>query len=263
VTASDEAGALGLPAVIGHRGAAAYAPENTIAGLRKAASLGTGWVEFDVRLSGDGVLVLLHDDRIDRTSDGRGDAATIPVAELKRRDFGAWFSSAFRGERLPTLEEAVAALGELGLGANVEIKPAPGAEEATGRAVGERLPALWPARLPPPIVSSFKPKSLASCRRAAPRLALGLLVKRVEPGWRKAAEELGCRTVHADHRHLDETRVREIREAGYPVLAYTVNDPTRARLLFGWGVDAVISDCPDRVAVAVADRSNSSATISK
>jgi glycerophosphoryl diester phosphodiesterase len=244
------AGALALPAVIGHRGAAAYAPENTIAGLRKAASLGTSWVEFDVRLSGDGMLVLLHDDSIDRTSDGRGAAGAIPLAELKRRDFGAWFSPAFRGERLPTLEETVAALAELGLGANVEIKPAPGAEEATGRAVGERLPALWPATLPPPLVSSFKPQSLASCRAVAPGLALGLLMKKVEPGWRERVEQLGCRTLHADQRHLDERRVREVRDAGYPLLAYTVNDPARARLLFEWGVDGIISDCPDRVAAA-------------
>lgn len=254
MSASDAAGALGLPAVIGHRGAAAYAPENTIAGLRKAASLGTRWVEFDVRLTGDGVLVLLHDDRIDRTSDGRGEAGAIPLAELKRRDFGAWFSSAFRGERLPTLEEAVAALAELGLGANVEIKPAPGAEEATGRAVGERLPALWPASLPPPLVSSFKPESLAGCRAAAPGLALGLLLKKLEPGWRERAERLGCRTLHVDQRQLDERRAAEVREAGYPLLTYTVNDPARARLLFAWGADAVFSDCPDRVATVLADR---------
>jgi glycerophosphoryl diester phosphodiesterase len=242
------AAALGLPPVIGHRGAASHAPENTLAGLRKAAALGARWVEFDVRLTADRRLVLLHDDRVDRTSNGRGEAGTMTLAELQRLDLGGWYSAEFAGERLPTLDDAVAAMAEHGLGANVEIKPAPGAEHETGRAVGEYLSAHWPDRLPPPLVSSFKPASLAACREAAPAIARGLLLKKLGTAWREEVEALGCRTVHTDHRHLDERRAREVREAGYPLLVYTVNDPARARLLFQWGVDAVISDCPDRIA---------------
>lgn len=242
------AAALGLPRVIGHRGAATHAPENTLAGLRKAAELGTRWVEFDVRLSREGELILLHDDRIDRTSDGSGDAASMSLAELKRFDFGRWFSPSFTGERLPTLDEAVAVLAELGLGANVEIKPASGAERATGEAVGRYLAKQWPERLPPPLVSSFKLPSLAACRDAAPAVARGLLLGRIEPGWRDVAAELGCRTIHANQKHLDERRIREVRDSGSPLLAYTVNDPARATQLFAWGVDAVFSDCPDRLA---------------
>src|SRR5207253_2254358 len=84
-----------LPPVIGHRGAAACAPENTLAGLRKASELGCRWVEFDVRLTADGHLILLHDDRVERTTDGRGSAAALLLATLRRYDAGAWFGRRF------------------------------------------------------------------------------------------------------------------------------------------------------------------------
>ena len=111
-----------LPPVIGHRGAAGCAPENTLAGLRRAGALGCRWVEFDVRLTADGELVLLHDDRLDRTTDGRGKVRALPLSEIRRHDAGKWFDAGFAGERVPTLAEAIAALAELGIGANVELK---------------------------------------------------------------------------------------------------------------------------------------------
>ena len=121
-----------LPRVIGHRGAAACAPENTLAGLRKALELGCLWVEFDVRLTADGHLILLHDDGLARTTDGRGSAAKSLLAALRRHDAGAWFGRCFKGEPVPTLAEAVALLGELGIGANVELKAVDGREAETG-----------------------------------------------------------------------------------------------------------------------------------
>src|SRR5579859_520454 len=102
--ATARAAALVLPAVIGHRGAAASAPENTLAGLRRAHALGASWVEFDVQLSRDARCILLHDDTIDRTTSGRGKAAAMELDALRRVDAGAWFSPEFTGERIPTLE---------------------------------------------------------------------------------------------------------------------------------------------------------------
>jgi glycerophosphoryl diester phosphodiesterase len=241
-------GALDLPAVIAHRGASAYAPENTLAAFRKAAALGARWIELDVHLARDGTPVILHDDRVDRTSDGKGDAAAMTFEELKRLDMGSWFSPAFAGERLPSLIETIELCAELGLGANVEIKPTPGAEIETGHAVGAMLTESWPARLPAPLVSSFKPASLAACRETAPDIARGLLRTRAGADWRAQLELLGCRTLHLDHRHLAASLVRAARAAGYPVLAYTINDPVRAKTLFDWGVTTIISDCPERIA---------------
>ena len=144
------------PPVIGHRGAAGHAPENTLASLRAAAALGVRWVEFDAKLTGDGQVVLFHDETLERTTDGSGPVADMALEDLRALDAGGWFGEPFRGERIPTLSETLAVLGELKLGANVEIKPDPGREEATGDTVARILAREWPRDLPPPIVSSFK-----------------------------------------------------------------------------------------------------------
>ena len=235
------------PRVIGHRGAAASAPENTLAGFRKAAALGVAWVEFDVRLTRDGRAVLLHDDTLERTTSGRGDAAALDYDGLRRLDAGAWFDRAFAGERVPSLEETMEALAALGLGAVIELKPSPGAEDATGRYVAARVAERWPQSLPAPLLSSFKPAALAAAHDAAPGLERALLVGAVPRDAQPQAAALGCAHLHADQRRLDRAQVEALRAAGLTVFAYTVNEPARARVLLSWGVDAVFSDCPDRV----------------
>lgn len=234
-----------LPSVIGHRGAAASAPENTLAGLRRAKALGCPWVEFDVRLTADGAPILLHDERIDRTTDGIGKAAALPLDAIRRRDAGRWFARAFVGERVPTLEEAVATLAELGLGANIELKAAPARAAETGARVAEAITLLWPAHLPPPLISSFLATALAAARERAPAIARGLLFRAVPKNWQALAERLDCATIHADCRRLRRAGVEQIRRSGYPLLAYTVNDAARARRLFDWGVTSVFSDVPE------------------
>jgi glycerophosphoryl diester phosphodiesterase len=233
-----------LPPVIGHRGAAACAPENTLAGLRQAKELGCRWVEFDVRLTRDGKLILLHDERLERTTDGRGKAIALPLATIRRFDAGCRFSSSFRGEQVPTFAEAVAVLGELGLGANVELKAAHDRGAETGALASSMLRQLWPRHLPEPLVSSFDHEALAGARAGDPEVVLGLLFNVVPKNWRRMAETLGCSTIHANHQRLHPALVADIRDAGYPVLAYTVNDPLRARTLYSWGVTSVFSDVP-------------------
>jgi glycerophosphoryl diester phosphodiesterase len=241
-----------LPPVIGHRGAAACAPENTLAGLRKAKALGCRWVEFDVRLTADSQPVLLHDDRLERTTDGRGRVSALPLAAVRRYDAGTWFHSSFAGERAPTLEEALMLLAELGLGANVELKAARGKEAATGAAVADLLARTWPADLGHLLISSFMHGALAAARDRAPHIARGILFRRVPRHWRSVAAGLGCVTIHADHQRFRPAVLSEIRRAGYPLLAYTVNDPERAKTLFDFGVNSVFSDVPDRLHGAAA-----------
>ena len=176
-----------IPRVIGHRGAAGHAPENTLVSLEKAAALGVRWVEFDTKLSADGVPVVFHDDKLERTTDGRGPVAEMPLAELLALDAGTWFGDGFAGEPVPTLGQAMATLTRLGLGANVEIKASPGREAETGDTVGVVLKSDWPETLPAPLISSFDAETLAAAgaareqRRAIEddadaRAALGALV---------------------------------------------------------------------------------------
>jgi glycerophosphoryl diester phosphodiesterase len=230
--------------VIGHRGVAGCAPENTLAGLRKASELNCRWVEFDVRLTADGQLILLHDEGLERTTSGRGNAALLSLATVQRYDAGRRFGAAFWGERVPTLAEAVALLSELGIGANVELKAVRDREAETGAMAAALLCGLWPSRLPALLISSFSQKALAAAQACAPSIARGMLFRAVPRNWRVLAERFGCATIHADHRRLHPALVAEIRESGYPLLAYTVNDPGRANTLFGWGVTSVFSDFP-------------------
>jgi glycerophosphoryl diester phosphodiesterase len=258
VSDATDASQLDLPPVIGHRGAAAAAPENTPAGMRMAHRLGARWVEFDVRLTADAQCIVLHDDTIDRTSDGRGVAARLTLAALRRYDAGAWFDKRFAGERIPSFDEIIVLLGELGLGANVEIKPAPGQEVETARAIVAVLQRSWPAHLPPPLLSSFSPVALEAARDAAPAIARGYLFGRVPANWRAEVERLGCATVHCDARRLEQATAQAVIGAGYPLLAYTVNRPERARELLGWGLSAVFTDCPDRIIAGLSKDGKSS-----
>jgi len=242
---------LNLPPVIGHRGAAARAPENTLAGFRAARALGCTWVEFDVRLTSDGALVVCHDDQLKRTTDGHGQISKLPLTAIRQWDAGSWFSKNFAGELIPTLDEALEFCRELDLGANVEIKAERGRERATAAAVAICLDRQA-GRSPCILVSSFLPEAISEMAERAPSVPRGMLFRRIPRDWATIAEQLGCATINADHHSLSESVAAQIVDAGYPLLAYTVNDAARAQQLFDWGVASVFSDTPGIIMEAAA-----------
>ena len=197
-----------------------------------------------MRLTGDGALVLCHDSRLERTTTGHGRVAAQPLAAIRQCDAGSWFHPDFADEVVPTLDEALTLAGELDLAINIEIKADPGRAPPTAAAVATAL-RRPSGRLPTVLVSSFLTPALAALREIAPEIPRGLLLRVVPRGWRTLAARLGCATINTDHRRLNPRLVREIRGDGYPLLAYTVNDPRRARALFDWGVTSVFSDVPD------------------
>ena len=235
---------LSLPRIAGHRGAAAHAPENTLAGLDAAKRLGVTWVEFDVALSADGHPVILHDESLLRTAGLDRLVSELTLDELGRLDVGAWFGPRFAGERLPTLAAYFDRLAALGLGANIEIKPVTGHEAATAVAVVEAVKAHWPAALPPPLLSSFSVSALEVARDLAPGIARGYLVEELPPGWQATTARLGAVSVHPWHEPLTQAQVRALKAAGYTVVVYTVNEALRGRTLLAWGVDCLITDDP-------------------
>ncbi len=236
------------PARIAHRGAGRLAPENTLAAMRVGASHGYRMFEFDVKSSGDGVLLAMHDALVDRTTDASGRVAGMRWGELARLDAGAWHSPAFAGEAIPTFARLAAWLIANRLHANVEIKPCPGREAETGAAVALEARALWREVEVPPLLSSFSARALEAARAAAPELPRALLVHGLEPDWPQRCAALGCVALDADHRELDAAAIRRAHAAGLRVLCYTVNDPDRARRLFDWGLDALITDAVDSIA---------------
>ena len=150
------------PRVIAHRGGGTLAPENTLGAIRHGASLGFRGVEFDVMLTGDSTPVLIHDETLERTTDGRGEVARLPYGAIEKFDAGRWLAERWRGERVPMFGEAARLCRELGLWANVEIKPAKGFEAQTGRAVAQMALDLWRGAALAPLLSSFAPEALRS-----------------------------------------------------------------------------------------------------
>ncbi len=242
---------LDLPRIVGHRGAAASAPENTLAGIMRAHELGCRWVELDAKLSFDNAVLLMHDEQLERTTDGAGYVAERSAAELKRLDAGAWKGPQFAGEPIPTLAEAIGLMSRLGMGANIEIKPCPGREVETGRRVAKELRRNWP-RGHGLLLSSFSPASLEAARSLAPELARGLIVEAPPPNWPATARRLGCLSIIAWHEEIRTETVATARGMGIAVMVYTVNDPARAAALLGEGVASIITDMPERLIPALA-----------
>jgi glycerophosphoryl diester phosphodiesterase len=197
-----------------------------------------------VRLTGDGALVICHDSRLDRTTSGTGVIAAMSLAAVREADAGARFRPPLLDQRVPTLDETLALASELGLAVDIEIKADRGREYATAAAVADAL-RVSGRTLPLMIVSSFLQPALAAMRVLAPEIPRGVLFGLVPRDWAQVAARLGAVVIGADHRRLGRRRVAAIRAAGYPLAAYTVNDPARARLLYSWGVTSVFSDAPD------------------
>jgi glycerophosphoryl diester phosphodiesterase len=228
---------LQLPKVIGHRGAMAYAPENTLASFREARRRGATWVETDIKLTADGVPIVMHDASLKRTTGVDRLVALTPSAELPKD--------------VPTFEEAIACFQELGLGCNVEIKPCEGREAETARVAVATLRRRWPSTLPPPLLSSFKPESLAAAREAAPEFARAILLGDLNDDWRVRADAVGAVGVNTDGKKLAPGRAREVKQAGFALSVYTIDDPAQARALVAMGVDCVITDMPDVIIAAL------------
>ena len=244
---SGMSGRWPYPRVVAHRGGGTLAPENTLGAIRHGASLGFKGVEFDVMLAGDGTPLLIHDETFERTTSGQGRVPGLAYAEIEKFDAGAWHSPAFSGEKVPTFVAAATLCRELGVWANVEIKPAKGYETLTGRAVGQSTLDLWRGAALPPVMSSFSMEALAAAMEVAPLLPRGMLVGKIPTDWQARMEKLQCVALHCNYRELTQDQADTIHAAGHAILCWTVNDPAEARKLFGWGVECIVTDRLDLI----------------
>jgi glycerophosphoryl diester phosphodiesterase len=230
------------PRWVAHRGAGKLAPENTLAAFRLGAAHGYRMFECDAKLSSDGAVFLLHDDTLNRTSNGLGIAGHQTWAALSRLDAGAWHSAAFVGEPLATLESVTRFCLANGYCLNIEIKPTTGRETDTGRIVAELADRLWAASPVPPLLTSFSPEALSGAREAAPDLPRGLLLESLWPHWLKTALKLDCAAVVCDHHLWSQETMGMARGAGLRTLAYTVNAEAEVQRLLGLDIDGIITD---------------------
>jgi glycerophosphoryl diester phosphodiesterase len=226
--------------IIAHRGASAFAPENTLASFQTAYDLGNRMIEFDVMLSADGEAFVFHDDLLHRTTNSKGDLGQTRAADLQALDAGSWFSKSFRGEGIPTLRQVLSWCHAKGMRMNIEIKPYPGFAEQTALAVINEIARANLTHLP--VISSFNLEALTVCQHHAIAIPRALLLSEWQLDWRQIADDLQCVSINISHRMASLSRIREIRQQGYAVCVYTVNRRGLAKRLFRWGVNAIFSD---------------------
>ncbi|MGE0332290.1 MAG: glycerophosphodiester phosphodiesterase [Ramlibacter sp.] len=239
------------PRWIAHRGAGKLAPENTMAAFRLGAAHGYRMFECDAKLSADGVVFLMHDATLERTTNGQGIGGDQPWAALAQLDAGGWHSRAHAGEPLPTLANLARFCLANGYHLNIEIKPTPGLEQKTGEVVAREAQQLWQGQAVPPLLTSFRPESLAGARSAAPALPRGLLLDTLWTGWLETALALECVAVVCNHALWDASSVSQAQSAGLRTLSYTVNDEWAAQRLTDLGTDGIITDRVDLFAPAM------------
>jgi glycerophosphoryl diester phosphodiesterase len=232
------------PLGLGHRGACAYAPENTLAAFNLALEQGADGVELDVTLTKDGVPIIIHDDMVDRTTNGHGDIRQMTLAEVKQLDASHKFEQ-YRGEKIPTLEEVLRAVGKRGI-VNIELKgksiQADGLEEAVlavieGTGTSDNI-----------ILSSFNPFALYRMSLLNPMLPRGLLYTEEMPIYlRRALLRPVARptAMHPRFSMIDERFVAWARSKKYKINTWTVDDPNEMRRLISLGIDGIISNKPD------------------
>jgi glycerophosphoryl diester phosphodiesterase len=233
------------PRWIAHRGAGKLAPENTLAAFRLGAEHGYRMFECDAKLSADGVVFLMHDATLERTTNGNGTGGELTWQALSQLDAGRWHSRAFAGEPLATLEGLARFCLANGYLLNIEIKPTPGTDAATGQAVALAAARLWHGAKVPPLLSSFKPEALAAAQEAAPELPRALLVDTLWTGWLEKAQALHCMAVVTNYTLWNPSTVAQVQGAGMRCLSYTVNDEWAAQHLLALGTDGIITDRVD------------------
>jgi glycerophosphoryl diester phosphodiesterase len=230
------------PTLFAHRGGGSLAPENTLAAIKTGYARGFGAFEFDVKLTRDGVAILMHDDTLDRTTNGRGAIVQMDLAAIEKLDAGSWHSLPFAREPVPHFSAVAHYLHGLGLLANVEIKPCPGREAETGRIVAELCVELWRDRLVKPLVSSFSTEALHAARAVSEELPIGLLVREPKSACLAQLRSLQCVSLHCHHGFINADTVRQFHDEGYRLLVYTVNQVDRAAELLDFGVDGIFTD---------------------
>lgn len=242
---------LYLPKVIGHRGAAAYAPENTVAGIHTAADLGIEWISVDVKITKDGEAILFHDDDLSRCTGDTGTVAEMTFSDIRELDAGSSFGDSFIGEKIPTLEEALDAAYARNLGVNLIIRPCPGRETETAEVALDIATRIWPEEDQKPLISSVSHVSLETALDMIEEWPRGLVIEDSSDNWQEILEYLKAEVIHIDGTKQNREEAEEYIETQKLILAHSVSDPEMARQLARWGIDSFVSANPDVIRDAV------------
>jgi len=229
----------GRPLGVAHRGASKHAPENTLAAFRLALDLGARALECDARRTRDGAIVTIHDQRVDRTTDGQGPVETLTLAELRRLDAGRWFGPQFAGERIPLLEEVLQLARDRAV-VELEIKNDPLPYEGIERQIIDLVDRAGMER--DVLAMSFDHRCVRTIHALAPRLQTGIIYAARLADAPAAARAAGADALCPDWRYVSQSDVDEAHAAGLRVSVWTVDEEAALRRCLALGVDGVTSN---------------------
>ncbi|GLC89660.1 glycerophosphodiester phosphodiesterase [Lysinibacillus piscis] len=237
---------MSKPAIFAHRGASGEFPENTMMAFEEAKRIGVAGIELDVQLTKDEQLVIIHDERVDRTTDGTGFVKDFTLADITALDAGSWFSPNFAGERLTTLNTVFAWMKEEGnhLRLNIELKN----DQIRYLGLEEKVLALikeydLEERI---IISSFNPFSLQRVRMLNASIEIGYLIFGMPDNALWIAQEIEANAIHCQAEYALSAFGEAAMQAGFPLRIYTVNDEAEYKQLVAAGVEVIMTDFPDR-----------------
>jgi len=234
--------------VIAHRGASAYFPENTLASFQGAVDLKADMAELDIQLTSDGQIVVFHDEKINRCTDGRGRLADHTLIQLKQLDAGSWFSGKFSGERIPTLDE-VLSLCRNKIALNIEIKTEAVTDAVSGGIEEKCLKLVYSYGMQQHVVfSSFDPRALMHLKQIDAAVSVAVLYDRKCFGSKlpsQILEMLEAGAFNCSKRELSRKRLADLRLNRIPFNVYTVNDEVDMLNLLALEASGLFTNRPD------------------
>lgn len=235
-----------------HRGCPTLAPENTIPSFKLVKKYNPdGYFETDIQPTSDGHIVVIHDDYLDRTTNGTGRVDEHTLDEIEHLDAGSWWSADYAGTKVPTLDQLIDLINEEHLNANIEMKTiiGPRAEELANIEIPKFAKAL--DRIKPGIkfmVSSFSDVLLWKLHQARPQTQLAWLIKtaNMKENWYQIMQGTGCKTINPSHQGLTKAQIQQWKKMGIEVNVWTVDKIDIANQLWNWGADGVITNMTQR-----------------
>ena len=234
-----------LAPVVAHRGASAHAPENTIAAIRLAAEQGATAVEIDVSISADGVAFVHHDYGLERCTNGKGYLCAHNASDLDTLSAGVLFPD-YANEPLPRLSAVLECIQEYNMALNLEIKPTPGLEEPTTEIICQTVAENWQTGNTI-LYSSFSREALKTAIEHQPETPRALIVCAIPENWPDQLIAYDCSNFHFAAPLADKKALQAMRDEGYGLYCFTVNDAAEAAKLYELGVHGVFSDCPGKL----------------
>ncbi|WP_125708945.1 glycerophosphodiester phosphodiesterase family protein [Companilactobacillus zhongbaensis] len=238
--------------IFAHRGIPTLAPENTMPAFQAVKDNGLNWIETDLSITKDEDVFIIHDDKLDRTTDQSGSIETLETSTVKKADAGSWYDKKFQGEKIPTLSQLIDFLNKNQINANIELKGVVGDD---ANYLADKLVLKFARALEKLdenidlIISSFSPIMLEKMYKQRPDLKYAVLFEyqAIQDDWNLTMQACHAKIIHPDDRELTQEKIQMMKKYNYQINVWTVDDKQRAKQLLDWGVDGIFTNKADQM----------------